>query len=106
MGKHTGIDLDHEANGLVPTKKWKEKRFNTPWQGGETLSVSIGQGYNLVTPLQALSLITAVANDGIIVKPQVIKSIKTTEGSVTRKYKVENTGKLPVSAKNLALILT
>ncbi len=104
LGKHTGINLDHEAQGLVPTKEWKEKRFKSQWLGGETLSVSIGQGSNLVTPLQMLSLISAVANNGTIVKPQVVKSIETIERIVLEKSKIETSKKLPVSAENLELI--
>ena len=52
LGVKTGVDLPREYNGIIPTKAWKKKRFNQPWYLGETVIASIGQGYDLVTPLQ------------------------------------------------------
>jgi penicillin-binding protein 2 len=52
LGEKTGIDLPRETQGIVPSKPWKRKRFNQPWYRGETVISSIGQGYNLATPLQ------------------------------------------------------
>jgi len=72
--------LDHEAAGLIPTSAWKKRRTGISWQRGETLSVAIGQGYNLVTPLQMVVLTSAVANGGIRYKPLILKEIKTAEG--------------------------
>jgi penicillin-binding protein 2 len=66
LGKMSGIDLDHEAKGLIPTATWKKQRTGISWQRGETLSIAIGQGYNLTTPLQMLVLTSAVANGGIL----------------------------------------
>jgi len=100
----TGINLDHEAAGLIPTTAWKKRRTGTPWQGGETLSVAIGQGYNLVTPLQMLVLTSAVANGGTIYKPLILKNIKTTEGENVIQSQSQVIGKLPVGEKTLALI--
>ena len=77
LGSPTGINLDHEAAGLIPTSAWKKRRTGISWQGGETLSVAIGQGYNLVTPLQMVVLTSAVANGGIRYKPLILKEIKT-----------------------------
>ena len=52
LGSPTGIELSHESAGLIPSSEWKKKRFGVPWHKGETLSIAIGQGYNLATPLQ------------------------------------------------------
>ncbi len=104
LGKKSGIDLDHEAKGLIPTAAWKKERTGTSWQRGETLSVAIGQGYNLTTPLQMLVLISAVANGGIIHKPQILERVATSNGDVVFVNEKQVAGKLPVSKKNLEII--
>jgi penicillin-binding protein 2 len=73
LGSLTGINLAQEARGLMPTKEWKLKRLGEPWQGGETLSVSIGQGFDLVTPLQMAVLVATVGNGGTRIKPRLIR---------------------------------
>ncbi len=104
LGSHTDISLDHEADGLVPTAAWKRKTKGVPWMTGETLNISIGQGYNLVTPIQNLSLISAIGNKGLLYKPRLIKAIKTADGTLINSTEPEITGKLPVSVANLGLI--
>ena len=74
FGHTTGIDLPHERSGLVPGREWKKRRFGEPWQRGETLNVSIGQGYTLVTPVQMAVFVGALINDGKILKPSLIEN--------------------------------
>jgi len=64
FGRLTGVPLDNERPGLIPTSEWKQKRFGVPWQRGEDLSIAIGQGYNVVTPIQNAMLAALVANGG------------------------------------------
>ena len=71
LGSATGIDLRGERDGLVPDPEWSTRRRGTPWYPGETISVSIGQGPILVTPLQIATLMAAVANGGYRVTPHV-----------------------------------
>ena len=104
LGSPTGIDLDHEATGLIPTKEWKKRRTGVAWQGGETLSVAIGQGFDLATPLQMLVFTSAVANGGKIYKPLILKSVYSSEGSVILESKKQLAGKLPVSKQTLQII--
>jgi penicillin-binding protein 2 len=104
LGSPTGIDLDHESAGLIPTAEWKKRRIGVDWQGGETLSVAIGQGYDLATPLQMLDFIAAVANGGKIYKPLILKSVYSSEGSVILESKKQLVGKLPVSKQTLQII--
>jgi penicillin-binding protein 2 len=73
LGMVTGFPVGQEKEGLIPTRKWKLKRFGVPWQLGETISMSIGQSFVLVTPIQMASMISAVFNGGILFKPQVTK---------------------------------
>ncbi len=72
FGRLTGIDLPHEKSGLIPDRNWKLKRFKEPWQGGETLNMSIGQGYTLVTPLQVARFVSALINGGKLYKPSLL----------------------------------
>lgn len=104
LGAKTGIDLDREAAGLIPTSEWKQRRFGIPWQAGETLSISIGQGYNLTTPLQMLSLIAAVANGGALYRPIIAKTVRSVEGIDVLAASPEKIGNLPASPENLAIV--
>ncbi len=72
LGHKTGIDLPNEASGLVPSTKWKMRTFRQKWYAGETISVSIGQGATVVTPLQLASAIGALAMGGEIHRPHLL----------------------------------
>ena len=73
LGRRTGVDLPGEKDGLVPSTEWKKRTLGTPWYPGETISVSIGQGQLLVTPLQLASLTARIANRGTAVAPYLLK---------------------------------
>jgi penicillin-binding protein 2 len=75
LGRQTGVPLPHESAGLVPTAAWKKRRFGEPWQEGETLSIAIGQGFNLTTPLQLARMVAVVANGGRLVTPNLVKAM-------------------------------
>ncbi len=77
FGRKTGIDLPHENSGLVPSREWKERRFSERWQTGDTINVSIGQGFTLVTPVQLAVFVGAVVNGGHLLKPQLLASEPT-----------------------------
>ncbi|MCW8800340.1 MAG: penicillin-binding protein 2 [Desulfobacter sp.] len=104
LGRLTGIRLAHERPGLIPTSAWKKKRFKEPWQAGETLSISIGQGFNLVTPLQMAVFISAVGNNGTLYRPRIVRSVQDAKGQVIRQIEPDITGGLPASKKNLAIV--
>lgn len=78
-GKLTGIDLPGENSGLVPTPKWKEQNYNERWTLGDTMNLSIGQGFMLATPLQVADMIAMIVNDGIVYKPHILKEIRDPE---------------------------
>jgi penicillin-binding protein 2 len=104
LGSPTGIFLDQEARGLIPTAAWKKKRTGVPWQEGETLSVAIGQGFNLATPIQMAVLAAALANGGNRYRPMILRDIKLTDGRILQKNEPELIGKLPVSPSNLDIV--
>ena len=86
LGAPTGIDLDTEAKGLIPTAAWKKRRFGVSWQKGETLSVAIGQGFNLVTSVQLAVMISTVANGGVRYKPIIAQTIESASGRVVQRF--------------------
>jgi penicillin-binding protein 2 len=80
FGQITGIDLENERRGLLPSTKWKHDSYKMPaqqkWYAGETISLGIGQGYNSFTPLQLAHAVATLANNGIVMKPHLVKSIE------------------------------
>ncbi len=84
MGSLTKVNLIGEKPGLVPTKEWKLKAKGEEWLAGETISASIGQGFNLVTPIQQARLLATVANGGMLLKPYLVRQIRDKDGRVVR----------------------
>lgn len=84
LGQKTGIEFESEKSGLIPTAAWKKLAKNVPWQEGETLSIAIGQGFNLVTPLQVCQMTAALANGGILYRPFLVEKIFDPEGQIIR----------------------
>lgn len=76
FGKSLEIDLPSQSFGFVPTAQWKEKRFHEKWLGGDTMNISIGQGYTTVTPLHIANMMAMVVNKGIIYKPHLLKEVR------------------------------
>jgi len=101
LGEIAGIDLPNEKSGLVPTKDWKLKRKKSPWLMGETISISIGQGFNLVTPLQLANAFSAFANGGTLWRPRLVKYIETTDGKLYKQFLPEKEGELKLSPKTV-----
>jgi len=75
LGSATGVDLPHEASGLVPDPAWKRRAHRLPWYPGETVSVAIGQGQTTATPLQLARMAAVIANGGWLVQPHLVKRI-------------------------------
>jgi penicillin-binding protein 2 len=75
FGEPTGIDLEGEASGILPTTKWKMKRFKQRWLPGESPSIGIGQGYNAFTILQLAVATAGLANQGQVMKPRLVRRI-------------------------------
>lgn len=104
-GSYTGIDLPGEIKGLVPTPSWKEEVFNTKWVGGDTVNISIGQGYLNVTPLQMADMVAMTVNKGVIYKPHILKEIRDpVTGKVLEKIKPEILTTSSISKKNFEIV--
>jgi penicillin-binding protein 2 len=104
LGRATGINLDREGKGLIPTSEWKLKRFGVPWQGGETLSIAIGQGFDLVTPLQMAVLVAAVGNGGVRYKPYIVDRIQAADGQVLFQNAPEVAARIHLRPSTLDLV--
>jgi penicillin-binding protein 2 len=104
FGERTGIALDNEKSGVMPSSAWKLHRFHERWYPAETLSVAIGQGYVAVTPLQLAQLAAEVANGGIRYRPQFVKEVEALDGSVAKYYPPVVESRVPISPEILATV--
>ena len=104
FGKFTGINLIGEKPGLVPTKAWKLRARKEKWLAGETISASIGQGFNLVTPIQQVSMMATVATGGTPTRPHFVKSIEDHEGKEVEKFFPQPGKKILFKPENIALV--
>src|SRR5688500_817726 len=105
LGQKTGIELPGEVAGLSPDPEWKEEIDpDNNWSMGDTLVTAIGQGYNLMTPLQLVNVTAAVANGGTLYQPQLVEKVTDWSGNVVQGYQPKVLGQVPVSQENLALV--
>jgi penicillin-binding protein 2 len=80
FGARSGIDIQGESSGLLPSRAWKTRRWNKPWYLGETVIAGIGQGYHLTTPLQLAAATATLANGGTFYRPRLVKAIRDGAG--------------------------
>lgn len=104
LGAPMGIGLENEKSGLIPTAGWKEKKQGKKWFRGETLPVSIGQGYVLTTPVQLASMIATVANEGTVYRPYLIKKVLDKDGAVLREFGPTAVAKADVKSTSYRLV--
>ncbi len=104
LGQKTGVEMEHEKSGLIPTAEWKMKRYGKKWQEGETLSVAIGQGFDLVTPLQLALMTATVANGGTLYKPSLIETVRDPEGKIIEQFKPTILSQFKGQDHNLQLV--
>ncbi|MRW87237.1 penicillin-binding protein 2 [Pseudoduganella sp. FT26W] len=107
FGEKTGIDLDNEKTGVLPSPEWKSRRFKGAagrWVGGDTISVSNGSGLNAYTPLQIAHAVANLANNGVVMKPHLVKIV---EDSTTRARKLtvaQQSYRIPLKQENIDFI--
>ncbi len=104
LGEPAGFDLLGENPGLVPTAKWKRLNYAEHWVTGDTYNMSIGQGYLLITPLQMLNVTAAVANGGILYRPQLLYQVLDNDGNVVQDFAPEVIRELPIDPQHLATV--
>ena len=103
-GELSGIDLPGEHRGLIPTSRWKRLTYAESWTTGDTYNMAIGQGFVLATPLQVVNATAAVANGGILYRPQIVYQIVDAEGRIVQDFEPEVIRRLPVSDANLRIV--
>jgi penicillin-binding protein 2 len=104
LGQPTGIPLASEKPGLIPTSLWKQTVKRQPWYAGETLSVAIGQGYVLTTPLQLAVMTSAVANGGTLYQPRLLRFVAGTHQNPTTEYLPREIPQPPLAPETLAFL--
>ncbi|MEA1934361.1 MAG: penicillin-binding protein 2 [Thermodesulfobacteriota bacterium] len=104
LGRKTGIEMEHEKAGLIPTSDWKVRKHSEQWHEGETLSIAIGQGFNLVTPVQACRMIAALANGGVVYRPQLVEMLKDPDGQVISQFTPVIDGSVSTTPEILKLV--
>jgi len=107
LGAPTGIKLPHEDEGLVANQRYKKKVYDEDWVLSETFDASIGQGFQLTTPIQMATVISIVANGGHRFRPYLVsKIVSPTNGEVLQTFAPEELGTVPMSPKTLEAIRT
>jgi penicillin-binding protein 2 len=104
-GKDTGIDLPGENGGLLPTPSWKEEKYSEPWTPGDTMNLSIGQGYMLASPLQVADMMAMIVNGGVIYRPHVLKEVRDpSTGALIQEVQPEVLHKSSISSKTFDVL--
>jgi penicillin-binding protein 2 len=104
FGAKTGIDIEGEVGGLLPSEQWKMKRFQQKWFPGDTVSVGIGQGYNLATPMQLANAVSILANRGVIFRPHIVRHVQNSQTNALRSLEVEPVGRIELAPDNIRRI--
>ncbi|MFZ5550798.1 MAG: penicillin-binding protein 2 [Pseudomonadota bacterium] len=108
LGRLTGIDMEGEVTGVLPSTEWKRKRFKKPeqqkWYAGETISLGIGQGYNNFTMLQMANAMSALSSGGLRFKPRLVHEVQDTVTQDKRAISSQALDPLPLKPEHVAVI--
>ncbi|WP_211461253.1 penicillin-binding protein 2 [Collimonas silvisoli] len=108
FGQLTGIDLEHEQRGILPSTDWKRKYYKRvaaqKWVGGDTISLGIGQGFNAFTPLQMAHAVATLVNDGVVMKPHLVKIIEDGTTHTQTQTVPKESYRIPLKQENVDFI--
>jgi len=108
LGSRTGIDIEGESEGVLPSQEWKKRRFKRPeqqkWYAGETISIGIGQGYNAYTPIQLAQAVATLANDGVMFRPHLVSYVTDSKTGAKTYVEPQPLRALPWKAQNIETI--
>ncbi|PHV08052.1 penicillin-binding protein 2 [Janthinobacterium sp. BJB412] len=108
FGQATGIDLENEKTGVLPSQEWKRARFKgasaQKWVGGDTISVSNGSGYNSYTPLQIAHAVANLANNGVVMKPHLVKIVEDGATRARQLTVAKESYRIPLKQENIDFI--
>ena len=104
LGEKTGIDLDGESSGLLPSREWKQRRWKQPWYPGETVIAGIGQGYHLTTPLQLAAAAAMLANGGKRIEPRLVQAMREPHAQTWQPLPGAVRGQVAITPAHLELV--
>jgi penicillin-binding protein 2 len=108
FGAKTGIDIEGEATGVLPSPEWKRRRFSKPeqqkWYAGETISVGIGQGYNAYTPLQMAQAMATLANNGVMYRPHLVDYVENIRTGERTRIEPKLVRTIPLKPENIEFV--
>jgi penicillin-binding protein 2 len=104
FGQKTAIDLEGEATGVLPSREWKKRKYRQEWYPGETVITGIGQGYNLMTPLQLAHAVAAVANNGVVMRPRLVHATRDSKTQQVRELPPEVMRTIRFKPEHIALV--
>ena len=108
FGQKTGVDIDGESEGVLPSPEWKKRRFKRPeqqkWYAGETISIGIGQGYNAYTPIQLAQAVATLANDGVMFRPHLVQYISDARSGARTYVEPEPLKTIPLKPEHIQTI--
>jgi penicillin-binding protein 2 len=112
FGRKTGIDIDGELTGVLPSREWKRARFagkdyreeHRKWYLGDSISAGIGQGYNAFTPIQQAHAIATIANNGVAFRPHLVKTVRDVRTGAVRDVVPEPSYTVPIKPEHLAFV--
>ena len=108
FGQITGIDIEGERRGVLPSTDWKrgayKNREQQRWYAGETISIAVGQGYNSFTLMQLAQATAVLANDGVYMKPHLVRTIKNARTDEQTQTVVEASHKIPLKKEHLQVV--
>jgi penicillin-binding protein 2 len=107
-GSRTGIDIDGESEGILPSQEWKKRRFKRPeqqkWYAGETISIGVGQGYNAYTPIQLAVATATLANNGVMFRPHLVNYITDTRTGEKRFIEPQPVKTMPWKQEHIDIV--
>jgi len=108
FGARTGIDLEGEATGILPSPEWKMARYKRPeqqkWYAGETISIGIGQGYNAYTPAQLAQAMATLANNGAMFKPRLVSHVDNARTGEHRYLEPQLVRQVPLKPEHVEFV--
>lgn len=108
FGQITGIDLEGERRGILPSREWKRNAYKKPsqqrWYAGETVSVAVGQGYNAFTLLQLAQATSVLANDGVYMKPHLVRGLEDPQTGEIKRPVTEPSHIIPLKQENIDVV--
>ena len=104
FGQLTGVDIEGEKRGILPSSEWKRKVYKQKWFAGESVSIAVGQGYNAFTLMQLAQATAVLANDGVYMKPHLVKALENVRTGERTLTVSEASYRIPLKKENLQVV--